>query len=112
MGAWQSDEHSARLPHSGPDVLGMQAVVNGTPGPSFIVSTERASGRDRNEHSLGFFRIQQNRVQTHSTCAWLPTWTGAVAAQPREFLPGLAAVARAEKGGIFHPGIDGVHFRQ
>ena len=62
------------------DVLRMQAVVNGTPCLPAIVSTERACRRDRDEHSFAFFRIQQNRVQTHSTGAWLPTWTGAVTA--------------------------------
>src|SRR5438132_4591095 len=94
------------------NVLGMQATVNGTPGLSAIVSTERASGGDRNEHSFGFFRIQQNGVQTHSTGAWLPAWPGAVTAQSREFLPGLAAVARAEKSGIFHAGINRVRIGQ
>ncbi len=28
--------------------------------------------------------------------------------QPRQFLPGLPAVARAKQGGVFHPGIDRV----
>src|SRR5438309_8840798 len=94
------------------DVLGMQAMVNGTPGLSSIVSTEGASGGNRNEHAVAFFRIQQNRVETHSTGAWLPAWPGAVTAQSCEFLPGLAAVARAEKSGIFRARINRVRIGQ
>ena len=35
-----------------------------------------------------------------------------MAAQAGEFLPGLAAVDRAEQGGVFHPGVDGIRIGQ
>ena len=35
-----------------------------------------------------------------------------MAAQSGEFLPGLAAVGRAEQGGVFHSGVDGVRIGQ
>ena len=35
-----------------------------------------------------------------------------MAAQPGKLLPRLAAVGRAEQGGVFHPGVDGVRIGQ
>src|SRR6267378_3853759 len=94
------------------NILRMQTLVDRLPIFSAIISTERARGGDRNEHSFAIFRIQQNRVQTHSTGAWLPTRPGSVAAQSRQFLPRLTAVARAEQSGILHPGINGIRIGQ
>src|SRR5437588_8301604 len=94
------------------NILRMQTLVDRLPIFSPIITTERARGRDRNEYSLAIFRIQQNRVQTHSACAWLPTRPGSVAAQSRQFLPCLTAVARAEQSSILHSGINRIRIGQ
>ena len=61
---------------------------------------------------LGSLGIENDGVQAHAARARLPVRTGAVAAQPGEFLPGLAAVGRAEQGGVFHSGVDRVRIGQ
>ncbi len=52
--------------------------------------------------------IKNDGVQTHAARARLPLGAGAVSAQPGEFLPVLAAVGRAEDGGVFHAGVNRV----
>src|SRR5208282_366218 len=52
--------------------------------------------------------IENDGVQTHPTRAGLPFRTGAVAAQSGEFLPVLAAIGRAEQGGVFYSSVDRV----
>ena len=45
-------------------------------------------------------------MQAHPAGARLPARPRAVAAQPGQLLPGLAAVGRAEQGGVLDPGVD------
>src|SRR5438445_8998887 len=51
------------------------------------------------------FRSEQDCVEAHPAGARLPLGPGAVAAQPGELLPRLAAVVRAEQPRVFHPGV-------
>ena len=51
-------------------------------------------------------------MQAHPAGARLPAAAPTVAAQAGEFLPRLAAVGRAEQGGVFHPGVDRVRIGQ
>ncbi len=60
----------------------------------------------------GIARVQEDRVQAHPAGARLPARPRAVAAQSGELLPRLAAVGRAEQGGVLHPGVDGVGIGQ
>src|SRR5438093_19392 len=57
-------------------------------------------------------RIQHDRVEAHPARAGLPFGPRAVAAQSGEFLPRLSAVGRAEQGGVFHTGVNGVRIGQ
>ena len=91
---------------------GLQSAVDRPPGLAGVVGAEGARGRDGDEDPLGIARIQKDRVQAHPAGARLPAGPGAVAAQSGEFLPRLAAVGRAEQGGVFHPGVDGVRIGQ
>ena len=83
-------------------------MVDGLPGFAGIVGAERAGRGDGDEDAVGIAWIEDDGVQTHAAGAGLPLRTGAVAAQAGEFVPGLAAVGRAEQRGVFHSGIDGV----
>src|SRR2546428_4961070 len=83
----------------------MQSAVDRAPRLAGVVGPEGARGRDRDEQALGVARIQQNRVQAHAAGARLPLGPRAVAAQPGELLPFLAAVARPEQPGVFHAGV-------
>ena len=69
-------------------------------------------GRDGDEDALGIARIEQDRVQAHAAGAGLPLGPRAVAAQAGQLVPGLAAVGRAEQGGVLHAGVDGVRIGQ
>ena len=60
----------------------------------------------------GIARIEKDRVQAHPAGARLPLGPCAVAAQSGEFLPRLPAVGRAEQGGVFHPGVNGIRIGQ
>src|SRR5882724_11556904 len=88
------------------NVLRLQSTIYRPPGLACGVGTERARRRDGNEHPLMIGRINQNGMQAKAACAWLPARSCAVAAQSREFLPGLSAVRRAEQGSILNPGIN------
>ena len=77
-----------------------------------VVGAEHTRGRDGDEHPLGVARIQDDGVQAHPARAGLPFRPGRVAAQPGQLLPRAAAVRRAEQGGVFHPGIDGLRIGQ
>src|SRR5271157_3970382 len=90
------------------DVLGPQATVDRFPRLAGVVAAEGARSRDGNVDPPGIAGIEKNCVQAHPAGAWLPLGARAVAAQPGEFLPRLPAVGRAEQGGVFHPGVDGV----
>jgi len=80
----------------------MQSVIDWLPGFAAVFGAKRARGRDRDEHSLRIFRIDQNRVQTHSARARLPFRTGIVLAETGQFVPRFAAVFRLEQRGVFH----------
>src|SRR5229473_4361575 len=84
------------------NVLRMQTAIDWLPGFAAVISAERARGRDRDEHSLSIFWIDQNRVQTHSARARLPLRAGIVLAEPGKFVPRFAAVFRLEQRGVFH----------
>ena len=77
-----------------------------------VIGPKRARSRDGDEDPLRIARIQKDRVQAHPAGARLPGWSCAVAAQPGKLLPGLPAVGRAEQGGVFHAGVDGVRIGQ
>ena len=91
---------------------GLQSAVDRPPGLAAVVGAERARRRDGDEDPLGIARIEQDRVQAHPAGARLPARPRAVAAQSGQLLPGLAAVGRAEQGGVFHPGVDRVRIGQ
>ena len=90
----------------------LQAAVDRPPRLAGVVGPEHARRRDGDEDPPGMARIQQDRVQAHPAGARLPGGRRAVAAQSGELLPRLAAVGRAEQGGVFHPGVDGVRIGQ
>ena len=94
------------------DVLGLQPAVDRLPRLAAVVGAEGARGRDGDEDPAGVARIEKDRVQAQPAGARLPLGPGAVAAQSGEFLPRLPAVGRAEQGGVFHPGVDGVRIGQ
>ena len=60
----------------------------------------------------GLLGIENDRVQAHPARARLPLRTGAMAAQPGKFLPGLAAIGGAENRRVFHPGINRIRIRK
>ena len=78
-----------------------------------VVGAEGARGRDGDEDPrrdrCGSRRMVCRHIPPAPGCQRGP---GAVAAQSGEFLPGLAAVGRAEQRGVFHPGIDGIGIGQ
>src|SRR6266487_1935618 len=88
------------------DVLGVQTAVDRSPRLAAVVAAERARSRDRDVDALRVARIEQNGVEAHAAGPRLPLGPGAVAAQPRQLLPRLPAVARAKQPGVFHPGVD------
>ena len=60
----------------------------------------------------GLAGIEEDRVQPHPAGAWRPLGPGAVAAQPRQFLPRLPAVAGAEERGVLDARVDRVGIEQ
>ena len=76
-----------------------------------VVGAEGAGGRDGDEDALGVVRVEQDGVQAHPAGAGLPEMPLG-AAQAGEFLPGLAAIAESEQGGILDPGVDRVRVGQ
>src|SRR5438309_5106131 len=88
------------------NVLRMQSVIDWLPGFAAVISAERTRGRDRDEHSLSIFRIDQNRVQTHSARARLPLRAGIVLTEPGKFVPRFAAVFRFEQRRVLHAGVN------
>src|SRR6185295_13063951 len=78
------------------NVLGLQSTVERSPRLAAIVRTEEARRGDGYEYPARLARIQKNSLQAHSTGPGLPARRGAVTAQPREFLPCLSTIIRAE----------------
>src|ERR1035437_10793140 len=90
------------------DVLRTHAAVDRFPRLAAVVGANRARRGDRDEDSAGVAGVENDGVQTHAACARLPLRAGAVAAQSGEFLPVLAAIGRAEQGGVFDSSVDRV----
>src|SRR5262249_57062064 len=88
------------------DILGHETTVDWLPGIAGIVGAKGARSGDGNEHSASVTWIEQDRVQTQPTRAWLPPRPRAMAAQSGQFLPALTAVSRAEERSIFNTGVD------
>ena len=87
---------------------GAQSAVDRLPRLAAVIGAEGAGRRDRDEDPFRIAGIENDGVQAHSARARLPFGAGAVAAQSGEFLPVLAAVGRAEQGGVFDSGVDRV----
>src|SRR2546428_5418014 len=79
----------------------VQTLVDRSPCFAAVISPKRARGRDRDEHLLLIFWINQNRMETHSACAGLPTRAGVVLAQTGKFTPCFAAIFRFKKRRVF-----------
>ena len=94
------------------DLLGPEAAVHRPPRLAGVVAPERARRRDGDEDPLGMARIDQDRVQAHPAGTRLPGGRRGVLAQSGQLLPGLAAVDRAEQGGVLDPGVDRVRIGQ
>ncbi|MGD8752805.1 MAG: hypothetical protein PVG14_15340 [Anaerolineales bacterium] len=94
------------------DIVRPQTAVNGLPRLASVVRPEGTRGRDGDEDTLRVAWIQENRVQTEPASARLPAWTGAVPAQPSEFLPSPPAIGRAEQGGVLHASVNRVRIGQ
>src|SRR5438552_1248174 len=86
----------------------MQALVDRLPAGAAVVRAERARRGDGDVQPLGVLGIDQDRVEAHPTGARLPLGSGAVAAQPGQLLPCLAAVAGTEQPRVLHAGVDAV----
>src|SRR4030095_8476276 len=56
-------------------------------------------------------RVNHNGGQAHATSTRRPE-VPLHAAYPRQLLPGLSTVGRAEQGGVFRPGVDRVRISQ
>ncbi len=94
------------------DVLGAQALVDCTPRHAAIVGPERACGRDRDEDALRVVRIEKDCVKAQSASAGLPAGARPVAAQPGQFLPGLAAIGGLKERRVLHSRVNGVGIRE
>ena len=88
------------------NILGPQSAVNRLPAFASVVTAEGARCGDGDPHPLRIAGVKNNGMQAHAACPRLPFGAGAVAAQAGKFFPILAAVGRAEDGGVFHAGVD------
>src|SRR5581483_7028435 len=88
--------------------LRSEAAIHRPPGLAAIVSPEHAGSGDGDEHALGVARIRQDGVQAHAARAWLPRRPGAVAAQPGQLLPVLAAIGGSKQRCVLYARVDGV----
>src|SRR5689334_1862256 len=86
----------------------MEAFVDGLPGFAAIVGAKGPRGGDCDVHALRIALVENDGVEAHAAGAGLPFRAGTVAAEAGEFLPGLAAVFRAENGGVFDACVNGV----
>ena len=94
------------------NVLRKQSTVDRPPRLAGVVGSERARCRYRDENSPGIARIENDCMQTHSTCSRLPVGSCPVSAQPGKLLPRLAAVRRSKQGRVFNSGVDRVGIGQ
>src|SRR6266496_235913 len=88
------------------NIFRMQPVIDWFPRCSAVIGAERARSRDRYVHSLSILWIQEDCMQTHSTCARLPFRAGVVFSETRQFFPRFAAVLRFEQRRVFHTGVN------
>src|ERR1022692_4368896 len=88
--------------------LRTQSAVARFPRLADVVGAKRARRGGRDEDSAGVAGVENDGGQTHAACARLPLRARAVAAQSGEFLPVLAAIGRAEQGGVFDSSVDRV----
>src|SRR5690242_21189574 len=99
------------MPHFGiriGNVLRKESSIDRLPRFSAIIGAKCSRRRNRNVNPLWIPRVENNRVQTHSACAWLPTRSGSMPAQARQLMPALRAIGRKEERGIFNAGVDSV----
>src|SRR5258706_7804919 len=82
-----------------------QPSVHRLPRLAAIVRTESTCGGDSHKDTVRVVWTQKDGVQAHSTSPRLPEIRLNIA-QPGKLLPRLAAVARVEQRGIFHPGVN------
>ena len=61
--------------------LRAQTSIDWLPRFAGVITTKGARGGNCDGYSSRILLIEENRVQTHSTCAWLPLWAGIVFAQ-------------------------------
>ena len=85
-------------------VIGLQALIDGPPGFSAVLGAERTRRGDGDEDSLWITRVQEDRMQAHSACTWLPE-VSFYFAQPGQFPPRLAAVRGTEQSSVLHSSI-------
>src|SRR5579875_2340798 len=90
----------------------IQSLIDGPPGFAPIIAAKRTSGRNRHIHTPFLLRIEKDRVQTHSTCSWLPMGPRAVTAQPGKLLPALASVRCAKDRRVLHPRVNRIWVRK
>src|SRR5260370_5152022 len=83
------------------NILRMQTTIDRLPGLAAVIGTERARRRDRDEHSLSIFRIEQNCGETHPARARLPFRPGIVLTQTGKLVPRFAAVFRLKQSRVF-----------
>ena len=77
-----------------------------------VVGAEGAGGRDGDVDPRRVARIEQDRVQAHAARARLPAGPEPWPRSPESSCQVCAAVGRAEQGGVFHSGVDGVRIGQ
>src|SRR5207244_5352313 len=76
-----------------------------------VVGPEGARGRDGDVDPIRVAGVRQDRVQAHAAGPRRPARALRVA-QAGQFLPRLAAVGRAEQGGVLRAGVDRVRVGQ
>src|SRR5919197_5245400 len=94
------------------NVLGSQSSIDGLPVLSPIIAAEGAGCRDGDEDPLAVAWILNDRMQAHAAGPWLPARPCAVAPQPGQLAPGLAAVGGAEQCRILDSGVNRVRIRE
>src|SRR5207247_216785 len=87
------------------NVLRAQAFVDRLPAFAAIIGSECSRGGNGDPYPLWIAWIENNGVQAHAARTRLPLRTSAVPSQPREFLPVLAAIGRAEQRRILDSGV-------
>src|SRR5262249_26245887 len=87
------------------EVLRLEAAIDRLPVLAAVVGAKGPGRGDGDEHALGVGLVEDDRMQAHAAGAGLPLRTGAMAAQPRQLVPVLAAVGGTEQGRVFDAGV-------